>query len=303
MSTAAYALDAGHAVVPHVSRRVSRIDWRVLRSRPVKFTNAVAKGQALRDLLLSPDICDVLDRHADRRVLLIADQLASGLPWELLEVTGAARPSIAAGMVRCIKLAGAAPPPFAHRSTDGSLRVLLVVDPREDLRGAAREGDAVEASLAGRPDVIVERLEGRAATRERVRLALAKGDHDILHYAGHAFFDPSDHERSGLLLAGGETLTSADLAVSRVPRLVVLGACQSARLAEGFLRAGVTTMIGTFYEVSDAAALTFASRLHTALANGNSVGAAVLAARRQLHDDREEDWGTFLLYGNDAMIL
>ena len=113
---------------------------------------------------------------------------------------------------------------------------------------------------------------------------LRKGAHDVLHYAGHAFFDVENRGSSGLICAGGEVLTGRDIqTLSTLPALVVLNACESARirgkrgaprfavdnarvlrpveltsLADAFLRAGVANYIGTYWPVGDFAAADFA---------------------------------------------
>ena len=38
------------------------------------------------------------------------------------------------------------------------------------------------------------------------------GTFDVVHYAGHAYFDPQNPSRSGILCAGHEVLSGADLA-------------------------------------------------------------------------------------------
>jgi CHAT domain-containing protein len=105
------------------------------------------------------------------------------------------------------------------------------------------------------------------------------------------------------------------------PQLVFLSACESGRvrnlqvaptlpvhgdgtaLAEAFLRAGARAFVGTFYVVEDAGARMFASTVHTELAAGRTLGHAMRTARRALFDARIAEWGNFLLYGDDGLIL
>ena len=74
-------------------------------------------------------------------------------------------------------------------------------------------------------------------------------------------------------------------------------------LAEVLLRAGVATLVGTFFPVGDNAARSFATAFHTLLAQGKPVGDAVRAGRAALHAARHPDWGNFLLYGDDTLTL
>ena len=99
---------------------------------------------------------------------------------------------------------------FAKPPKQGQLNVLLIVNPTEDLPGAAAEGKAVAGVLkkqAGR--VQLTQLIGRQATVDKVSQALSRAD--VLHYCGHAFFEGPGPNESGLILAAGMRFTSADL--------------------------------------------------------------------------------------------
>jgi len=108
--------------------------------------------------------------------------------------------------------------------------------------------------------------------------------------------------------------------VAKPPRLVYLSACESVRLrgergeriepappsqplAEAMLRSGVSALIGTFFAVADAPARRFAAKVYAQVAAGENLGRAVLAARQGLVQDKAADWGNFMLYGDDTMIL
>jgi CHAT domain-containing protein len=100
----------------------------------------------------------------------------------------------------------------------------------------------------------------------------------VVHYAGHAFFDPEHRTRSGILCAGREILSGADLAsLSRLPALVFFNACEAARVrrvgdgeaaatevargtvgfAKSFLARGVANGLGTYWPVNDNGAEAF----------------------------------------------
>ena len=291
-----------------------------LRRRVAQFDDAVRVGRALWRELLSPEIHDHLARHRERAVIVLGDHVASTLPWELLlEDRDGAVPH-AGGVVRRIALRG----PYrraAHQLEPSRLRVLVIADPCGDLPNAMLEADAVCAALGGRADVIVERIDRGAASLAHVKSRLERGAHDVVHVAGHAHFDDQAPERSGLILADG-TLAAAELpAIS--PQLVFLSACESGRLrdidpaptrrrpmhgsgrplAEAFLRAGVRAFVGTFYAVLDLNARDFASIVHAQLAAGQSLGVAMRAARADLYARQAADWGNFMLYGDDGLIL
>lgn len=317
---------SSEAVVPRHEVALAWQTWERLRTPPRGFDDTVRLGRELWDRLLSDEIRDHLARYPDQRLVVLGNDAATGLPWELLseerELLPDAAPPPARSIVRRVALRGGGTPP-AGRAERARLCVLLVANPTGDLPHATGEADEIEHLLKSRPDVIVDRLDGEAATVAAVTARLQRGDHDVLHYAGHARFHDDDPGRSGLLLADG-ILTAAAVS-DRPPRLVYLSACRSGRLrdvdedalrpaprprhgtgrslAETFLRIGVDALIGTFFMVDDDNARRFAAIVHAGLAAGRTLGTAVSEARRRLRQARVPDWGNFLLYGNDGMIL
>ena len=181
--------------------------------------------------------------------------------------------------------------------------VLLVADPRGDLPGARIEGDAVEAIRRPTGEPIV-RLQGEAATGPAVRAAL--GTASLLHWAGHGRFAGAGGWQSVLPLAGDSRLTIGDiLALPRVPPLVVLSGCETARqadtaalegvgLAQAFLVAGASAAIAATRPVQDAFAKTLSAALHQALVAGQTPDEALRSVQRSLAaQPAPPDWAAF----------
>ena len=206
------------------------------------------------------------------------------------------------------------------------LRVLLVVDPTEDLPGAAAEGAALLPLLAEHR-AEVESLAGAEATRDRLRGLLRSGRFDVLHFAGHGYFDPNRPGESGLLCAGDEVLRGVDLdGIGDLPALVFFNACEAARV-----RRRSAARVRRLREPCDAAAVDEPGRgvpgrrcrqlPRHALAGGRRRGARVLdqpvpgAALRATarHCDPRcpprgagrgsGDWADYVHYGNASFVL
>ena len=73
-------------------------------------------------------------------------------------------------------------------------------------------------------------------------------------------------------------------------------------VARAVLRAGASAMIIAL-EVDEASACRFAALAYAGLAAGQQLGHAVRDARRELFRARNPDWGSFLLFGDDDLIL
>jgi CHAT domain-containing protein len=142
------------------------------------------------------------------------------------------------------------------------------------------------------------------------------GAYDVIHYAGHAGFNPSDPGKSGILCAGEDVLSGEDLAtIGDLPALVFFNACESGRVrkaprkpmdrlqqsvsfAEAFLRGGIANFIGTYWPVGDDSAEAFARTFYGKIVKGEAVGDALIAGRQVVNDIESYDWADYIHYGD-----
>ena len=255
---------------------------------------------------------DQIARSPDGLVVFRLDDATVDLPWELTRVGGE---FLAHGkaFARQLEIASyGRQAPLEPRV--GPLRVLLVGDPTGDLPAARREARVVGAMLRRRRRAVhVTQLQGRV-TYAAVSAALDSERYDVLHYAGHARFDPDRPGVSGLLLADG-ILVAEDLRTrTHVPRLLFANGCNSAQtgspfdgseatlgMVPGVLAAGVDAFIGSTWAVDDTAAATFATAFYRELLGGAGVGQAVQLARCaviEAHGLGEPAWAGYALYGS-----
>ena len=283
-------------------------------------------GTALARTLLPASVREGLEAMVARPLVIVHDREASRVPWEVLRVS-TTHPALGAGLSR--RYASDALSVARWRDDRGAsdpLRVLLIVDPTLDLPGATAEGEALQ-QLLGRKSVTLDVLTGRDATRARIVAALGTGAFDVLHFAGHAFFDAREPEQGGLLCAGKEVLRGADLAsLGNLPALVFCNACEAARvrkrirasasparqfglrrtmtgIAEAFLTGGVANFLGTHWPVGDDSAFAFSQSLYGSLLTGDRLGDAVLTARRRLEAIPTVDWADYVHYGSPEFQL
>jgi hypothetical protein len=258
---------------------------------------------------------EALQRHRGDCVLLRLDESTVDLPWELAFTGGR---FLGRGWILARQREISAPGhPAAYVAPHDRLRALVIGDPTGNLPGARAEADFVAGTLAR----LGAEVHGPAGVTRRAQVLeqIDRFNPDVLHYAGHARFDPLRQQAGGLVLADG-TLTADDLAVrARVPRLFFANGCNAAQtgdlaqqqlsdgtaptndFAGGVLRAGARAMVGSQWVVEDRAARTFAEHFYTKLAAGDqpSIGEAVQAAREAtatLHR-AEPAWAAYALYG------
>lgn len=284
-------------------------------------------GGELAKLVLHPDVIAAIEGSPRQHIAVVHDADASRIPWETLAVGGRALALDGGVSRRYIAANMSVAKWLEQRRVEPALNVLLVVNPTGDLPGAALEGGRIEQLCVGKPRVVLSKLVGTEATRARLLDEFGSGKYDVLHYAGHAFFDPVHPARSGLMCSDA-TLTGADLAgLAKLPSLVFFNACESARVrtklkktphttktlreriersvgvAEAFLRGGIANYLGTYWPVGDAAAEKFATVFYNALLAGEAVGHSVQKARAEVDTLKSPDWADYLQYGSFEFTL
>lgn len=153
-----------------------------------------------------------------------------------------------------------------------------------------------------------------AATLEALREQLLKRAYHIFHFFGHGGFDAANQD--GVLIfehpnqyahrVSGERL-AVILGNHRTLRLAALNACEGARTSEQdpFAGAAMTlvqtgnlpAVIAMQFEISDDAAIDFASGFYAALATGRPVDAAVSQGRQAIFaSGNDVEWSAPVLY-------
>ncbi|MCJ7452768.1 MAG: CHAT domain-containing protein, partial [Steroidobacteraceae bacterium] len=294
-------------------------------------------------LLLAGSVRDGLEAMIRRPLVIVHDREASRVPWETLRVAGI-HPALEGGLSRRYTSEGLSVARWRdERVADGTMRVLMVVNPTLDLPGAAQEGAALRETLL-RAGAGVEMVQGAAASRARVLREMGSGEYDVLHFAGHGFFDADDPGASGLVCANGTVLRGADLeGIASLPALVFFNACEAARvrrsgpadtgsggrtrriggadrrgvsaqarllglrrsssLAEAILDGGVANFVGTHWPVGDESALAFSRSFYAGLLDGAQLGETMLEARRKVLAAASIDWADYVHYGNPGFRL
>jgi pimeloyl-ACP methyl ester carboxylesterase len=286
-------------------------------------------GHELAQLVLPPLIRKILPGMKSRRMMIIHDARTSWIPWETICIDKW-QPAAEMGLSRKyeaenLSVAGW----LEERRLAEKLRLLLIVNPTGDLPGAEKEGERIRTLLSNDPAFQIDTLWREEATWSAVRAGFRSGDFDVIHYAGHAFFDPNKRSRSGILCHGRQVLSGLDLLnLEKLPGLVFFNACEAARirrtevshneaqedpvakrleknvgLAEAFLRAGVGNYVGTYWPVGDAAAEQFADIFYKGLVQGHSIGNALQEGRKRVMELKSVDWADYIHYGSPAFVV
>ena len=165
--------------------------------------------------------------------------------------------------------------------------------------------------LEARGVIAVEWLE--QATLAALQQRLRKGPVHLFHFIGHGGWD--DQAEDGVLLFENEQRRGAQVSASRLAtilhdhrtlRLVVLNACEGARVASTdpfagvaatLVQQGIPAVVAMQFEITDHAAILFSQVFYDSLADGYSVEAALAEARKAIFaSGNDVEWGTPVLY-------
>ena len=283
-------------------------------------------GTKLADLVLPQLTRKALEGTRDRCLVVIHDARTSRIPWEAV-YNDDHYLSTGAGLSRKYEAEDLSVAKWLEeRRIAADLKLLLVVNPTEDLDGADKEGERIERILSEDPRIHITKLKRREATWSAVRAAFRSGEFDVVHYAGHAFFDPYNRSRSGIICHGRQVLSGADLtSLEILPALMFFNACEAGRvrsaqerkkgvetakrletnvgLAEALLRAGVGNYIGTYWPVGDASASQFGETFYRAITEGNSIGDSLQLGRARLREIPSVDWANYIHYGSPNFVV
>ena len=262
------------------------------------------------------------------------------LPWELMYDSGWEQEEGEAGLgFLCLQRPIARMPmgrafPRLRRpaAQKDKLRFLLVyADPDGNLPAAGREVVRIRDELQTRwsrpgEEIKIDLLDREQATGKEMNKALLSGSYDVIHFAGHAYFDDDDPDKSGFVLQGKEIFLSQKIQrfVEGQP-LVFLNACQTGRtaneenpqsvgeyfwkpaegLASAFLYGGALGCVGSLWPVYDEPAAEFAVEFYNQVLEGQMIGEAMRRTRRSIKEKHPDSitWASFVLYGDPTFRL
>ncbi len=158
----------------------------------------------------------------------------------------------------------------------------------------------------------------RLLTNEQVKEGLLTmfSDYSVVHFAGHAVFNPEEPLASGLVLADGSILTAARILQDNALRtkcgkLLVLSACQTGvnvitnggeilGLARALMYAGMPNLILSLWEVADRSTAELMQDFHNAWQAGKvTIAEALAEAQRKAARESQpiHAWAPFVHLG------
>ena len=306
-----------------------KLESQLNRIEASSFTfNTIAKfGEDLTQLVLHESVSAGLAEMQDHHLVVVNDAPSSRIPWETMCIDGWF-PAASQGLSRRYVAGNLSVAKWLEKRRIGrTLDVLLVVNPTLDLPGADHEGTRIKKLFPLDSSVRLHEIRGEQATRAILLQEFSSGKYDVIHYAGHAYFDPEVRSRSGIICHGRQVLNGEHLAgIAKLPALLFFNACESARvrrgavkknpdllmkernnrnvgLAEAFMRGGAANYIGTYWPVGDAAAAAFSETFYKELVLGESIGRALQNGRHAVRILNSIDWADYIHYGSYDFVL
>jgi CHAT domain-containing protein len=191
-----------------------------------------------------------------------------------------------------------------------------VGDPTDDLRGAKDEAEEIAKTLLQVGCEVDLLLGSKQATAKEFVIKVRNQNYDIIHYAGHGYFDPNTPLLSGLLFDDGPVFAEELERVINSRVFVFLSACdagftKSAESNVGFIGEfieGIATSVmiggaigclGPMWKIGDDIAKEFALSFYQFILEGNPIGEAVRQARIHAREIGANNfWKSWVLYGD-----
>jgi hypothetical protein len=296
-------------------RRLHSPEWRAAQDFGQKLFRSLFTDEIRAAYLASHN--DAVRQGKGLRVKLTLDapELAN-YPWELLyDPSNSQFLSLFEDtpVLRYIEL----PRPILPLAVAPPLRLLALASSPKDYEplNLAQERRNLSQALDALLKIGLIELDWlQTATLEALREQLLQRPYHIFHFIGHGGFD--EREQDGILIfenanqyanrVSGERL-AVILGNHRTLRLAVLNACEGARTSEQDPFAGTAMTLGRTgnlpaviamqFEITDTAAIDFASGFYSAIAAGRPVDAAVSQGRQAIFaHDNDVEWSTPVLY-------
>lgn len=295
-------------------------------------SEATAASRLFADLL-APALKSL--RSPVSKLIIIPDDTLHRLPFDALRETPVAPPLATKYQMTLAPSASVWLRGRQNGMASAPAAAMVLADPLlPGYAGKSADDGAVGKGLWPLPEA---RREGRALVRavrggsrlhsgEDATEALVKNrrlaEFGILHFATHALIDDQHPERSAVLLSpGGPSNDDGYLQVREIidlplsGQLVLLSACRSAAgavvpgegalgLAHAFFRAGARTVVANLWPIRDDDAGEAFGLISQALGRGESVSAAVTAARRALADRGAPAaaWAGLIVMGDGELV-
>jgi len=280
-------------------------------------------GQLLWDQLITRPVKDRLKTTQILNLTLALDEDLIHIPWELL-YDGRDFLCLKFNLGRLVRTKVQINLP-QYRSASGTLKMLVLANPTNDLNSAYLEGIHIKNQFDRQRNQI--RIDFKSTHIDALYVKKNLRDYDILHFAGHCEYDSEEPGNSGWVLEDGRFTSRDILALGEsqsLPTLVFANACYSAHvalatdsmepdyqekiysLAEAFLFSGVRLYIGAIRKIEDPVSLIFAQEFYTQLIKGKSVGECMRIGRLRLvqkYGITAIPWVSYLLYGDPNFVL
>lgn len=200
--------------------------------------------------------------------------------------------------------------------TDPVLKALVVGNPTDNLAGAAHEAKLVATILEDYGFEVELYIGSADISAAEFSSRLVTGSYDLVHFAGHAYFDQQDPQRSGLLFRDGPVLAEELERLIESNAFFFINACESAatkveeitvgmrgNMVEGIaiavLQGGCCACLGPMWPIGDQDGIAFATAFYEyLLAESTTFSDATYKARRQMYKDNMIGWTPWALYGD-----
>ncbi len=280
-------------------------------------------GQSFYDDFLPLRIKNKLNDTEAQYIILDIDERLSYIPWEFF-FDGKEFLSLRFIMGRIIRTENEPNVKHYAKEIPLPLKMLILFDPKGDLskgtknKKGVNEAEKIFRQISNKSDLVNIDIKCRNIDSSYVRENLR--NYNIVHYGGHAEYNPKSPEESGWVLSDKKFKASdiKRLVGGRrdIPYLIFSNACRSGLIeqdsaedynsrllgfAKSLLVSGIKHYIGTFWDIPNDVSSYFAAGFYSELTKGQSIGMALKNTRESFIEKfgkKNITWASYILYGD-----
>ncbi len=280
-------------------------------SKLIAENRLASKGTYLFRELLPQDLQETLWQLQGHVASIRIESEEPWIPWEIVKLESREGGRQMAGPFLCEAFAVTRWLPGFEEVTSFSLTDIAVISANRELLPGPEEEHEIMMSLADSN----RRVRSIPPKFLDVVEALASGQHDVIHYSGHAHVHGDDPSRWAVALDDHYLLTVQDLSgvmmgLGKRHPLIFWNSGHTGRVElsptgiggwpKQFIEAGAGAFIGTFWHNDDRSSVAFTAAFYQRLLAGLPIGEAVRQARLEVRQQAPGNpaWLSYTVYAN-----
>jgi len=184
--------------------------------------------------------------------------------------------------------------------------------PSQPLPGVTQEIEAIDGLFRDEKEIQVRVIQSASTRDDKSEFLRQLPSAHLIHFAGHGYYDATRPDLSGLQFGEG-TMKPQELSAMPTSAPIIFGnACETglvgpaasggrerawSGLAASFIACGAVNYLGSLSKIFDDSSSRFAQQFYELLITGETVGNALLQAKKFAYDSNDSIWKAYVMFG------